>query len=158
MTKKLEDAISNPEIVPTVSRGEQIAHEMTCAGFTLTKEPSRNYIEYRKVYADSAGTNGMVTALFRKDDASVEPAVLEGFVMTVQKHVRAIPEDIDEHAWKFARADMRHLVDVIGASDEPSAEVHIVMSKCDDCSANSTDSIPFGKKKLCKECWDKVGI
>ncbi len=159
MGKKLEEAIDNPDLVPTISRGEQIAHEMGCAGFTLVKEGvSKHYVEYRKIYTDSSGTTGMVTAMFKKDDAGVDPQTLEGFVLTIQKHLRAIPEEIKDGSWKFARGDLTRLIDVSGAADEPSAESHIIMHKCEECGTNTTDAIPFGKKKICKDCFDKEGI
>lgn len=159
MGKRLEDAIDNPDLIPTMSRGEQIAYEMGCAGFSLVKDgESKNYVEYRKVYADSSGTTGMVTAMLKKDDAGLEPRVLEGFVVTVQRHLRAIPEDVVEGAWAFAKDDLMHLINAIGAADEPSAENHILMFKCDECGTQTPDSIPFGKKKVCKSCFDKVGI
>ena len=149
------------DAIPTASRGDQIAHEMACAGFTRVKDAiSKNYVEWRKIYTDTSGTTGLVTALVRKDDAGIEPNVLEGFVLTVQKHIRAIPEDIHNGSWKFAKDDLLHLIEVLGAADEAVAvnEHHIVMTKCDECGVNSTEFMSIGKKKLCRDCFDKVGL
>lgn len=147
------------DAIPGASRGEQIAHEMGCAGFVRkTESLSPNYVEYARSYVDTSGTVGLVTAMIRKDDAGMEPDVLEGFVLTVQKHVRAIPENVHNEAWKFAKDDLLHLIEVIGAADEPSAERHIVMHQCDSCNVNTPDSLPLGKKRLCKDCYDKASI
>lgn len=162
MSKKgiIENVEASDSLVPPMTRGETIVREMSLAGFVEVKEGtaanSRNYSEFRKLYTDPSGTTGLCTALVRKDAAGVEPETLEGFVLTVQKHLKAIPEDVHAGAWKFAQFDMLHLVDAIGAADE--AVTHVMVSTCERCKVIGPEFVVHGKEKLCPKCFGDVGI
>lgn len=159
MSKSPDAGLDNAEDMPTLTRGEEIAREMGMAGFVRKDDRdslSKNYVEFTKTFADPTGANGLVTALVKKDAAGIEAETLEGFVLTIQKHVRAIPEDVHTGAWKFAQADMLHLVDVLGAIDE--AQTHVVTSKCDRCKKVEKEFVKFGKESLCPACFKETGI
>lgn len=153
--------MSEIDLISPMTRGELIAQEMACTGFVRRADRealSKHYVEFTKTYLDSSGTTGMVTAMVRRDDAGVEPNALEGFVLTIQKQLRAIPEDVHNGSWKFARDDLLNLIEQIGAADESFSDSHVVMTKCEmaGCNVNSPEFFMVGKKKVCRGCFDKA--
>lgn len=164
MNKKPKSVTSTAEEVTdnsldlTLTRGESVTQAMSMLGFTKRSDKdtiSKSYVEYTKVFSATTGTTGMITALVKKDAANVEGEVLEGYVLTIQKYVRAIPEDIHNLSWKFGQPEMLSLVETLGGADE--AVAHVVNVVCDSCGSTSPEFVKSQDKTLCPTCFNTKG-
>lgn len=147
-TISLDDLDGEQEL----SRPQFIDRHMASMRYVRQVDPlSKRFVEYAKVYSDPNGTHALATAIVRKDDAGIGPDQLEGFVISVSMHVRAVAEDVEKRAWKFIQPDLLRLIEVMGGADE--TRTHVITSECTRCKKTSIEFVSLGKEKLCPECF-----
>ena len=136
-----------------VAWGARIARTMSTVGFSPKNSLYPSHVEYAKMYADAEGRTARVTALIAKGLSGVEVSRLESFVLTVQVHIPATIEAV-EQAPEYLRPDLRTIVSSLGGADEERKR-DVVALDCTKCGKHTSEFMVDRQtgKPYCPSCF-----